>query len=151
MPTFSDFKTLHRLTLAICTCVATLTIAQAGEATREIPVTDKFVDGSMTWSGMPGGYEYKWKIFITDGMYEVCGVGVYTSNRARQASRNVMRRAWVENKEGQKLMRDMRFFSRVKQPEQLATAMATCKSTGQPAPIGDWSVRLAWDPSSARF
>lgn len=150
MPAFYFPNSLHRLALAVCTCAATLSMAQAGDDTREIPVTDKFVDGKLTWSGRPG-YEYKWKIQITDGMYEVCGVGVNTSNRSRQASRNVMRRAWVENKEGQKLMRDMRFFTLVKKPGQMATAMATCKSTGQPAPKGNWTVRLKWDPSSARF
>ncbi len=133
-------------------CIPTLgsVNAKSNNISRQVPVTSDFISSEFKWEGGLGGYEFLWGVFVNEGMIEICGVGYFTNIQSISQSKDSMRRAYNVY-EGKKIMRDLRYFARVKRRAKLSTATANCRSTGVAAPKGRFNVQLGWDAGRARF
>jgi hypothetical protein len=123
--------------------------ATAQDISRQIPVTEDFNDGELSWSGLPGGYVFRAKLIVVEGVVEFCGVGVYTNAQVRPTATHMLRGAELKLN-GRVALRDFSFFNRVNRERQLAGATANCKSTGMPLPRGGVEVEDDWPNGTFR-
>ena len=125
--------------------------AKSHKVTHQIPLTDDFTEQQLQWTGGLGGYEFRWKTIVTNGVIEICGVGFYSNVSSRWQTKDSLRKAYIKYQD-KVVMKDITFFSRVKSRTKLKNGtMANCASTGVKAPNGRYSVSLGWPGGRARF
>ncbi|HHI71892.1 MAG TPA: hypothetical protein ENJ91_12885 [Rhodobacteraceae bacterium] len=124
--------------------------ARAVKLSRQIPVDKSFAEGELKWSDGFGAYKFLWNVGVFNGEIEICGVGYFTNIQSMSQSKDALRRAYIIYQD-KKIMRDLRYFARVKRRSQLKTATANCRTTGVPAPKARFNVKLGWDAGRARF
>jgi hypothetical protein len=117
----------------------------------QMPVNKDFVDGEITWGSREfKGYQYKWKVIVAEGEIGICGAGYYPDPTAARATRKLMRQASITLND-RKIMTDMSYFTKVRRAKDLASATATCRSSGIRAPKGPFEVFLEWPQAWERF
>lgn len=104
--------------------------------TRQIQVDENFGDGWIRFSGLSGGYYFKMRLIAASGRLELCGVGVFTDVYSRQQEQSVLRDTKL-TMNGQAILEDLSFFSRVSRRRDLDTAMANCALTSAAVPRGE--------------
>ncbi len=120
-----------------------------GDITRQIPVTDEFIEGSFGLSGAAGGMEYRVKIIVANNMIEFCGAVAYTNPQARSAYRAFLRdSAFLIN--GQKVLKDMTYWNTANH-RAWGSAKANCRSTGVPANAKIDSIDMDWSSKTHRY
>ena len=114
-----------------------------------VPAGDGFRDDELRWDSIGKAYEFRWAVTVIDSQIAVCGVGRFLSPVTFVQTRGVLRKAAVMF-EGRSILSDLSFFNTVDANVPLEGASATCRSTGQKAPKGEFGVELAIS-GSARF
>ncbi len=87
------------------------------------------MDDEITWGGLPGGYVFKIKLLVVDGVIELCGVGSFTNMMSRPAATKMLRGAKLMMN-GRSILEDFYYFNKAGSERLLETAPAYCKSTG---------------------
>jgi len=123
--------------------------ASAQDISRQVPVTDDFGDGELSWQGLPGGYEFRVRIIVVEGIVELCGVGAFTNAQVRSTATRMLRGAQLKLN-GRTVLQDFRYFNTVARPNRLNTAVANCKSTGTRVPRGNVDVDVEWPNGTFR-
>lgn len=123
--------------------------ANAQNVTRHVQVTDEFAEGQFRWHGIPGGYEYRINLIVVEGVYELCGVGVFTNMMARPAATKKLRGAELVI-DGRVVIRNFMYFNKVNRARQLNRALASCRSTGVRASRRNIDVDINWPDGSFR-
>ena len=125
-------------------------IAKPPKVVMRVSVDKHFIKYALTWDGGFGGYRFLWDVRAIKGKIASCGVGYYEDISSMNQSEGVMRKAYVKYND-KKILKDLRFFARVKSRSALKKATANCASTGVPVPRGRYHVELGWDAGRAGF
>ena len=119
------------------------------QITRQIPVTDDFLEGSIGLRGDAGGIEYRLKILEANNYIELCGAVAYTNAQARAAYRAFLRdSAFVIN--GRKVIKDLTYWN-TSNHRAWGSAKANCRSTGVRANSQIDSIDMDWSSKSYRY
>jgi hypothetical protein len=135
--------------MALAACVAFSSAASAADF--QVPVDEDFGAGSFEWGGGLGtSYQFRWNVIAAGNKLAVCGAGQFLDPTTGSATRDAMRKASV-TVNGQNIVRDLNFFTKVKKSANLMQAKATCRDTGVPIPQGKVDVQLDIPTARARF
>ena len=115
--------------------------AAAGpQISRQIVVTDDFVENEITWSNHETTYRYRLKVIAVDGRLELCGAGQHLLTR-RSQTMAVLRSTWLEMN-GRKIVPNLLFLAEVPRKVPLLGAQANCVATNEKVPTTEPSFRL---------
>ena len=131
-------------------CIGLATSLSANDVTRTIAMRTDFVESRLNWGNGQRGFIARWFTKVENGVIEICGAVQYQDGIAYTQSKNVLRRAYIEY-EGKKIMRDMRFFRKVKRRPREDWSQVNCASTNIKAPRSAYTVYLGWDAGRAKF
>ena len=99
-----------------------------------VPVTKNFQEDSVVWQGDIAGksYQYVYGLAAIDGKIAACGVGKYLDPTLTGPTRQFLRKSHVEFN-GEVVLTDLSFFTKVPLKADLRAAKATCRLTTVPA------------------
>ena len=141
-------RILFLIAISLTAVVSNSNIAYS-QITRQIPVTDDFLEGSIGLSGAPGGIEYRLKILEANNYIELCGAVAYTNAQARAAYQAFLRdSAFVIN--GQKVIKNLTYWN-TSNHRAWGSARANCRSTGVRANSRIDSIDMDWSSKSYRY
>ncbi len=123
--------------------------ARAQDISRQIPADDTFWENEISWQGLPGGYPFRAKLIVVDGIIEWCGIGAFTNLTSRPAAMKMLRGAALKMN-GQTILQDFSFFARVNRESDVAGGLANCRSTRAAAPRTEPEIEVDWPDGSFR-
>lgn len=127
---------------------ATTADAQRNKVVSRVTVTDDFATSQLTWRGRGDiGYTLRWKTIRKDGEIHICGAVAYGDLGLRSESIDVLKSAYILY-DDKPIMKNMRYFNKVRSAKKLVGSQANCASTGVKAPNKGYRVRLLWGSKS---
>ena len=118
--------------------------AYAQKISRQIPVDDSFFPLELSHQGaIAGGWEALTDIIVVGGKLEVCGVQVFTNAQTRSVISSGLRKTTIMMN-GKPLIKNLSFFTKVRDKASLAKAPASCRATGIAAPNKIDSLDIKW-------
>ncbi|WP_425039098.1 hypothetical protein [Primorskyibacter sp. S187A] len=130
--------------VALSACQDTANQSSAPDVFMEVPVTSAFNEITSGVTGKPRpGLIIQWRGIAVDDEIAICGAITYPDPSQRSATFQVLGNAYVELN-GEKIMRNLRFFKNTRYTNAPQWDVANCVKTGASA-AGPVQLRLGWD------
>ncbi|WP_179380334.1 hypothetical protein [Jannaschia marina] len=133
-----------RTLLAAGLLALTAAPAAANPVNAKVQVTDDFAIGSSGWTGaaIAGRLFIAWRPIVVEGRPMVCGAYAFDNIRLRPAIDNMLREGAV-TAEDRDLLRNLKFFNRVRARSEDAMVGTMANCTALPAGVGAQRMRLS--------
>jgi len=138
---------LHPLAMVSLVALSLQAQASSEGVTRQIPVNDDFIEGTVRMSGAAGRLDFRINIINANNVLELCGVMAVSGTTKREFDRFLRDSAFEIN--DKKVVKDLRYWNRTNR-NQLDVAVANCRSTGIRVNAKIDSIGMAWSKKQYR-